>query len=74
MKTLYRSRTDRKIAGLCGGIGRTYGIDTGLVRIGFIAVGVFSGGTGLLLYAAASVVLPKEPEWNGPPSREPFYN
>ncbi|OXM14893.1 PspC domain-containing protein [Paenibacillus herberti] len=74
MRTLYRSRTDRKLAGLCGGIGRRFGIDPGLIRIGFIAAGVFSFGTALLLYAVASIVLPNEPEWNGPPPREPFYN
>lgn len=72
MRTLYRSRTDRKLAGLCGGIGRTYGVDPGLIRIGFIAAGVFSAGTVLLIYAAASVVLPNEPEFNGPPPRGSF--
>ncbi|MCM3749610.1 PspC domain-containing protein [Paenibacillus pasadenensis] len=72
MRTLYRSRTDRKLAGLCGGIGRTYGVDPGLIRIGFIAAGVFSAGTVLLIYAAASVVLPNEPEFSGPPPRGSF--
>ncbi|MGU3472159.1 MULTISPECIES: PspC domain-containing protein [Paenibacillus] len=72
MRTLYRSRTDRKLAGVCGGIGRTYGIDPGLLRIGFIAAAVFSCGTALLIYAAAAVILPKESGFAAPPPPDSY--
>lgn len=67
MRKLYRSRTERKLAGVCGGIGQTYGIDPGLIRIIFIALGVFSGGTALLIYLAAILILPLEPSYQAPP-------
>ncbi len=36
MKKLYRSRTDQKIAGICGGLGEIYGLDSNLIRIAFV--------------------------------------
>ncbi len=36
MKKLYRSQTDRKIAGICGGLGEIYGLDSNLIRIAFV--------------------------------------
>ena len=36
MKKLYRSRTDRKIAGICGALGEIYELDSNLVRIAFV--------------------------------------
>ena len=49
MKKLYRSETDRKIAGVCGGLGEYFDIDPVLFRIIF-AVFFFCGGLGLLAY------------------------
>jgi phage shock protein C len=46
-KKLFRSRTNRKIAGVCGGLGDYFNIDPTLVRILFL---IFFGGGGLLLY------------------------
>ena len=42
MKKLYRSETDRKIAGICGGLGEIYGIDSNLIRIAFIFVALIT--------------------------------
>ncbi len=51
-KRFERSRSDRMIGGVCGGLARYFGIDPTLVRIGAFGL-VFLGGVGLVLYAAA---------------------
>jgi phage shock protein PspC (stress-responsive transcriptional regulator) len=60
-----RSSTDRIIGGVCGGLGRYFGIDSTLVRIAFIALALL-GGTGLVIYAAALLLVPDDGET--PPS------
>lgn len=45
------------VGGVCGGIGRYFGIDPTLVRIGFVALALL-GGTGLIVYAAALLLVP----------------
>lgn len=59
MKTLYKSSTNKMIAGVCGGIGAYFNIDPTLVRIGFVALSLLAGG-GLLLYILAAVIMPDE--------------
>lgn len=59
MKKLYRSNADRVLAGVCGGIGEYFGIDPTLLRLGFAALFVL-GGSGLLAYILAAVIIPKE--------------
>jgi phage shock protein PspC (stress-responsive transcriptional regulator) len=56
-----RSSTDRIIGGVCGGLGRYFGIDSTLVRIAFIALALL-GGTGLVIYAAALLLVPDDGE------------
>ncbi|MGN6574180.1 MAG: PspC domain-containing protein [Nocardioides sp.] len=56
---LHRSITDRKIAGVCGGLGRHLNIDPTILRVLFVVL-VFFGGAGLLLYGAAWLVVPEE--------------
>ena len=56
-----RSSTDRVIGGVCGGLGRYFGIDATLVRIGMVALALL-GGTGLIIYAAALVLVPSDGE------------
>lgn len=58
--TLMRSRFDRKIAGICGGIARNQGWDSNLVRLIWVAL-VFFAGTGVLAYIVLWIVLPEEP-------------
>lgn len=59
-KKLYRSRTYRMVAGVCGGIGEYFDIDPTLVRLAWVIVTLF-GGAGLLAYIIAWVVIPEEP-------------
>jgi phage shock protein PspC (stress-responsive transcriptional regulator) len=59
-KKLYRSRIDRKIAGVCGGLGEYFGIDPTLVRVLFVLGSIFVGGA-LLVYLILAIVIPEEP-------------
>ena len=65
-RRLYRSRDDRVIAGVCGGIARYFNIDPVLVRVGAVAL-AFLGGAGLLAYLAAVLLIPNEGEGGRPP-------
>src|SRR5947207_2838317 len=58
-RRLKRSRDDRLIAGVCGGLGRYFGIDPVIFRVGAVAL-VFLGGAGVLLYLAAILLVPEE--------------
>jgi phage shock protein C len=64
-RRLSRSRTDRKIAGVAGGIARHFGVDSTLIRVLWVLAVVF-GGFGLLLYIILWIVLPEGDE--EPPS------
>jgi phage shock protein PspC (stress-responsive transcriptional regulator) len=59
-KKLYRSKTDKKLAGVCGGIGKYFSIDPTLIRLGVVLFTLF-GGCGLLAYIVAAFVIPEEP-------------
>lgn len=56
---LRRSRGDRKVAGVAGGVARHLDIDPLLVRVGFVVLTFFGGG-GLILYGVAWLVVPEE--------------
>ena len=60
-KRLTRTREDRVVGGVCGGLGRYFNVDPLLFRIGAVAL-VFVGGAGLLLYLAALLLVPNEGE------------
>ncbi|OUP53436.1 PspC family transcriptional regulator [Butyricicoccus pullicaecorum] len=60
-KRLYRSATDRKICGVCGGLADYFGLDSTLVRLAFVALAVLGFSTGIILYILAAVVMPDEP-------------
>lgn len=58
-KKLARSRTNRILAGVCGGFGGYFGVDPVLVRVGWVIISLASGA-GVLLYLASWVLIPKE--------------
>lgn len=60
IRRLMKSRTDRMIDGVCGGVAAYAGIDATLVRLAWILL-TFLGGSGILLYIAAMIILPKAP-------------
>ncbi|MBO6092630.1 MAG: PspC domain-containing protein [Oscillospiraceae bacterium] len=59
MKQICKSNTNRKIAGVCGGIGEYFGIDPTLVRLGFVALSLLAGG-GLAVYIIAAIIMPEK--------------
>lgn len=59
-KKLYKSRDDKKLDGVCAGIGEYFDIDPTLVRLAWVVVTLF-GGAGLLLYIIAAIVIPRKP-------------
>jgi phage shock protein PspC (stress-responsive transcriptional regulator) len=61
-KILVRSRKGRMVAGICAGIADYSGLDVTLVRVIVAVVSVITGGTGVLAYLAAWVIIPGEGE------------
>jgi phage shock protein C len=58
---LYRSRFDRKLFGVCGGLGDYFALDSTIVRILFVISALASFGLTLLLYVAMAIIVPEEP-------------
>lgn len=58
IKKLHISKTNKKIAGVCGGLGETFGIDALFLRIAFVVL-IFVQGIGLILYLILMLILPK---------------
>jgi phage shock protein PspC (stress-responsive transcriptional regulator) len=61
IKRLERSRSDRMLAGVCGGLASYFEIHPAFYRVGFVVLTLL-GGAGLLIYVAAAVVMPNEGE------------
>lgn len=57
---LARSRTDSKMFGVCGGLAKYLGMNSTVLRIGFLIAFFLSSGSFLLLYIAMAIVMPKE--------------
>lgn len=60
VKRLYRSRKDRMISGVCGGIGEYLSIDPTVIRLIFVIAALW-GGAGLIVYLVMLLVVPEEP-------------
>lgn len=58
---LMRSRTDKKIAGVCGGLAKHLGVSSTLLRLLFVAAIILGWGSFILVYIALAFVMPKEP-------------
>ena len=60
-KRLYRSNTEKTIAGVLGGIAEYFDIDPTLIRLGWVLFCAL-GGSGILAYIIAAIVIPRRPE------------
>ncbi|MGM0602647.1 MAG: PspC domain-containing protein [Bacillota bacterium] len=60
-KRIYRSRDDRIIAGICGGLADYFNIDATLIRLAFVFIFIFQG-IGLIAYLIAWFIIPEKPE------------
>ena len=68
-KKLYRSQSDRWLAGVCGGLGVYLGIDPTILRVLFVLLTVFVGG-GILVYILLWIFIPQEPTGTEAPPEE----
>ncbi len=59
VKRLERSRSDRMLAGVCGGLARYFGINAAFYRVGFVVLTIL-GGASILIYLAAVLVIPDD--------------
>lgn len=60
-KKLYRSRKERMLSGVCGGLGKYFSVDPTFVRLAFILL-CFVGFSGVLAYIVAAIIIPEIPE------------
>lgn len=60
-KKLYRSATDKKIAGVCAGIAEYFGWDPTMIRLAYALLTLF-WGTGILVYIICALVIPQKPD------------
>jgi phage shock protein C len=59
MKKLYRSQTEKQLAGVCGGIGEYFDTDPTLIRVAFVTVTIITGVfPGILAYFIFSLIIP----------------
>lgn len=61
MKKLYLSDTDKKLAGICGGLGEYFEIDSTLVRLITVLLTILTSGAGLIVYIIFCFIIPKKP-------------
>lgn len=60
-KKLYRSKKDKMVAGICGGIGEYFDVDSTLVRL-LTVIFVLLGGAGFVVYIIGWIIIPQTPE------------
>ncbi|SET73637.1 phage shock protein C (PspC) family protein [Natronincola peptidivorans] len=61
-KKLYLSETDKKLAGVCGGIAEYFDIDPTLVRLGWVVFSL-AGGAGVLGYIISALIIPRKSDY-----------
>ncbi len=72
VKRLYRSRKERMLAGVCGGLAEYLNTDPTLIRVLFALLALFTGGFGgLLAYIVLVIIIPEEPTEATPPPPPP---
>jgi phage shock protein C len=65
-RKLTRSRDDKWIAGICGGIAEHTGIDATLIRIILVIATILGAGSLVVIYLICWVIIPKTPEIQSP--------
>ena len=60
-KKLYKSNTDKKLCGVCGGLAEYLNVDSTVIRL-ILVLAILFAGCGLLAYLVAALVLPNKPE------------
>ena len=60
VRRLYRSETNRMMAGVCGGLADYFNVDATLIRVIFVVVAVLSGGAGAVVYGVMWLLVPDD--------------
>ncbi len=60
-KKLYKSNTNKKLCGVCAGIGEFFGVDPTIIRLAWVLI-TLCAGAGILAYIIAAIVIPRKPE------------
>jgi phage shock protein C len=63
-RKLFRSRTDRRVSGICGGFGKYFKIDSNILRLVFVVITFVTAFTPIILYVVGSYIIPEEPKNN----------
>lgn len=58
-KKLYKSSTDKKVCGVCGGIANYFDVDPTVIRLIWV-IFTLVGGSGLIAYIIAAIIMPDE--------------
>ncbi|MBQ8014921.1 MAG: PspC domain-containing protein [Clostridia bacterium] len=61
-KKLYRSKTDKKLLGVLGGLAKYFNIDATVLRIIYVLLSLFVLGSPIIIYLIAALIIPEEPE------------
>ena len=68
-KKLYRSRDDKMLTGLAGGIAKYFGIDSTIVRIALVLLEFATAGLLIIGYVIVAIIVPKEPIGGADPTQ-----
>lgn len=71
-KKLYRSKNDRLISGVCGGLGEYSSVNSNVIRFIFVISTYFSGGISIFLYVILSNAIPEEGQDRKKENKSPF--
>mgnify|MGYP000600818012 CR=1 FL=1 len=64
MKKLFRSKTNKQLCGVCGGLAEYLNIDATVIRMIVVIVSIFTAIVGaLLIYLIAAIIIPEEPDY-----------
>jgi phage shock protein PspC (stress-responsive transcriptional regulator) len=58
--SFHRTREGKILAGVCSSLSRQFGVDVHVIRLAWVVVSLFTGGTALAVYAAAWLLIPEE--------------
>lgn len=61
IRQLFRSRTNRQLGGVCGGLAAYFGVDPTVIRLLAVAAAFLTCSTAVLCYIAAWIIMPEEP-------------
>lgn len=63
MKKLFRSRVNKQIAGVCGGLAQYFNCDATIIRLAWVLISLVSASVpGLLIYLVCALIIPEEPD------------